>query len=87
MPALLQRATAWLMLALLSSTELAAVVIHTPLMALGSQTGVGKGAGDGVGLGTVCGVPLFFSQPRPLTNKAAKPAATLNLFTTAQSFA
>lgn len=57
MLAALQVCTHCLILFLLSSAVLAAVVIHAPLKALGSQTGVGAGIGVGVGL-----LLLFFVQ-------------------------
>ena len=61
MPAFLQLSTVCKILSLLSNAVLAVVVIHTPLMALTSQTGEGGGLGGGV----VPPVPvpaLFFLQ-------------------------
>jgi hypothetical protein len=62
-PAFLQLSTVCKILSLLSNAVLAVVVIHTPLMALTSQTG----EGGGWGVGVVPPVPvllLFFLQDR-----------------------
>ena len=48
MPAFLQLSTVCKILSLLSNAVLAVVVIHTPLIAFTSQTGVGGGLGVGV---------------------------------------
>jgi hypothetical protein len=47
-PAFLQFVTIAFTLSLLSNAVLAAVVIHAPRTALGSQTGVGRGGVGGV---------------------------------------
>ena len=61
MPAFLQLSTVCKILSLLSNAALAVVVIHTPLIALTSQTG----EGGGLGVGVVPPLPLpvlFFLQ-------------------------
>lgn len=74
MPAFLQLSTVDKILSLLSSAVLAVVVIHTPLIALASQTGVGGGFG-GVVVPPVVEPPLFFLQdPNPTINVVKKIA-------------